>query len=194
MRCLSVTNGLTPLSERQPVPDNQEAFLTRSGPFAAKLIFEITDTIDPRDRVYTQDNDPNFSAVNYYMDDLTDTTNDSWKSVSGPQSVSFGPSSMHQYAGYYLEAEITDRTASLNGQVHDNIPDEPPPPHSWLHLLLVRIPQYESEFVVQLIVKNGELPALTNSQIAKQIMNHIVQTLNFQNFKALIPSPPGNTE
>jgi hypothetical protein len=187
--------GLTPpLSERQPVPDNQEAFLTRSGPFTAKLIFEITDTIDPRDRVYTQDNDPNFSAVNYYMDDLTDTTNDSWKSVNGPQSVSFGPSSMHQYAGYYLEAEMTDRTASLNGQVHDNIPGELPPPHSWLHLLLVRIPQYESEFVVQLIVKNGELPASTNSQIAKQIMNHIVQTLNFQNFKALIPSPPGNAE
>lgn len=189
--CHQQTNTV---SERQPVPDNQEAFLTRSGPFAAKLIFEITDPIEPRDQVHTRDKDPDFSAVNYYMDDLTEATNDSWKSVEGPQRVSFELSSMHHYTAYYLEAEITDQTAPLKGRAQDNIRGEPPQPHSWLYLLLVRVPQYESEFVVQLIVKNGDLPASTNSNIAMQIINHIVKTLHFENFKALIPTSPGNAE
>jgi hypothetical protein len=161
------------------------------------LIFEITDPIEPRDQVQTRDQDPDFRAVNYYMDDLTEATNDSWKSVEGPQRVSFELSSMHHYTAYYLEAEITDDTAPLKGRAPDNIrgePPPPPPPHSWLSLLLVRVPQYESEFVVQLMVKNGDLPASTNSNIAMQIINHIVKTLNFENFKALIPTSPGNVE
>jgi hypothetical protein len=181
-------------SDRQPVPDHQEAFLTPSGPFAAKLIFEITAPIDSRDRVHPGDNDPNLGAVNYYMDDLTDVTNDTWKNVEGPRRVAFELPSMHQYAAYYLETEITDRKSPTKGHFHDNIPGELPQPHSWFHLLLVRVPRHESEFVVQLIVKNGHLSALTNSRIAKQIMNHVFKTLNFKNFKALIPTPPGNTE
>jgi hypothetical protein len=175
-----------PLSERQPVPDHQEAFLSRSGPFAAKLIFEITDPIDPGDGIKTEDKDANLNAVSYYMDDLTEATNDRWKSVKGPQRVSFALSSMHQYVGYYLEAEITDQTGPLKGQCEDNIRVELLQPHSWLHLLLVRVPQYESEFIVQLVVQHGDLAASVNSHIAQQIINHIIATLNFQNFKALI--------
>lgn len=165
------------------------------------MIFEITDPIDTHDHEHAGDDDDdddaaaNFSAANYYMDDLTDVTNDRWKSVDGPRSVSFKLSSMHQYAASYLEAEITERRPPVEGHSHDNIPAEQPPPHSWLHLLLVRVPKYHSEFVVQLIVQNGDLPTSTNSSIAKQIMDHMVTTLNFKKLEALIPPPvPETTE
>jgi Ran-interacting Mog1 protein len=185
---------MTEYSNRQPVPDHQEAFLTPSGPFSAELILEITASVDLGGDEYLVDHDRNLAAVRYYMDDLTEATNDSWKSVEDPQRVYFESSSMNQYAAYYLEAEITDRSSPTKPYFHDSLPDRVPQPHSWLHLLFVRLPQYGSEFVIQFSVKKGNLSAEENSRIATQIVHQIVKTLDFKNFKALIPTPPGDTE
>jgi hypothetical protein len=185
---------LTPCSNRQPVPDHQEAFLTPSGPFDAKLIFEITASIDLGDGEYLADQDRNLAAVKYYMDDLTEATNDSWKSIEDPKRVYFESPSMNQYAAYYLEAEIMDRLSPTKRSFRDNIPERVPQPHSRLYLLFVRLPQHESEFVVQFIVRSGDLSAEENSRIATQIVHQIVKTLDFKNFKALIPTPQGDTE
>jgi acyl-coenzyme A thioesterase PaaI-like protein len=45
---------LTYHSDRQPIPDNQEAFLTPVGQFDARLIFEITEHIKPESRPHIQ--------------------------------------------------------------------------------------------------------------------------------------------
>jgi hypothetical protein len=190
----STVYRLTKFSNRQPVPDHQEAFLTPSGPFSAKLIFEITASIDLDDDEYLVDHDRNLAVVRYYMDDLTEATNDSWKSVEDPQRVYFKSSSMIQFAAYYLKAEITDRSRSTMPPFLDSIPDRVPQPHSWLHLLFVRLPQHESEFVVQFIVKNGDLSAEENLRIATHIVHQIVETLDFKDFKALIPTMPEDEE
>ena len=170
-------------SKRQPVPDNQEAFLTPDGPFDARLIFEIAEYIEPDDNQdlpptgFADQESLNLAAVKYYMDDLANVTNDAWKSVGEPRRISLGESgshSMNQYPAYYLEAQITSKSSSQA--------------QSWLHLLFVRVPQYGSEFIFQMFVKDGNLSAAENSRIAQAITFKIAKTLDFNNFATLVGS------
>jgi hypothetical protein len=188
----STLHRLTQCSDRQPVPDNQEAFLTPRGPFSAQLIFEITDPINLGDHLHGADCDLNLAAIRFYMDDLTLVTNDTWRSVKEPRKISLGLSSMNQYAGYYLETQLTTRS-SLKTDSYDDVTSNPSQPHSWLHLLFIRVPQHESEFVIQMVVKNGNLSAMENLRIAQQVVFKITETLEFKNFKALVGNSAANT-
>lgn len=182
---------LTYHSDRQPVPDNQEAFLTPVGQFDAKLIFEITEHIKPEGRSHIQaanfeaQESINIAAAKYYLDDLLSVTGDSWRSVDEPRRIDLGVPSMKRHSAYYLEAEITPQlgpSAQSNEQLHDILVQ----PTSWLHLLFVRAPVYGSEFVAQMVVKKGNLSAEDNSRMAQQVMSRIAETLDFKNFEALI--------
>jgi hypothetical protein len=178
-------------SDRQPVPDNQEAFLTPVGQFDAKLIFEITEYIKPEGHPYIQatnfevQESTNIAAAKYYLDDLLSVTGDSWRSVNEPRRIDLGVPSMKRYSAYYLEAEITPQlgsSAQSDEQPHGILVQ----PTSWLHLLFVRAPVYGSEFVAQMVVKKGNLSAEDSSRIAHQVMSKIAETLDFKNFEALI--------
>lgn len=182
---------LTYCSDRQPVPDNQEAFLTPVGQFDAKLIFEITEHIKPESHPHIQaanfeaQESTNIAAAKYYLDDLLSVTGDSWRSVNGPRRIDLGVPSMKQYSAYYLEAEITPQlgpSAQSEEQPHDTLVQ----PTSWLYLLFVRAPAHSSEFVAQMLVKKGNLSAEDNSRIAQQVISKIAETLDFKNFEALI--------
>jgi hypothetical protein len=182
---------LTYHSDRQPVPDNQEAFITPVGQFDARLIFEITEYIKPESRPHIQAVDSeaqesiNIAAAKYYLEDLLSVTGDSRRSVDEPRRIDLGVPSMKRYSAYYLETEITpqlDPSAQSNGQLHDTLVQ----PVSWLHLLFVRAPVYGSEFVIQMVVKKGDLSVEDNSRIAQQVMSKIGETLDFKNFEALI--------
>src|ERR1700733_14404711 len=125
---MSLPCMLTYHSDRQPVPDNQEAFLTPVGQFDAKLIFEITEHIKPESRSHIQaanfeaQESTNIAAAKYYLDDLLSVTGDSWRSVDEPRRVDLGVPSMKRHSAYYLEAEITPQlgpSAQSNEQLHD---------------------------------------------------------------------------
>jgi hypothetical protein len=178
-------------SDRQPVPNNQEAFLTPVGQFDAKLIFEITEHIKPESHPDTQaanfevQESINIAAAKYYLDDLLSVTGDSWRSVNEPRRIDLGVPSMKQYSAYYLEAEITPQLGSSTQS------DEQPQgvlvqPTSRLHLLFVRAPVFGSEVVAQMVVKKGNISAEDSSRIAHQVMFKIAETLDFKNFEALI--------
>jgi hypothetical protein len=178
-------------SERQPVPDNQEAFLTPVGQFDAKLIFEITEHIKPEggpdlDAANSEAQESiNIAAAKYYLDDLLSVTGDSRRNVNGPKRIDLGVPSMKRYSAYYLEAEIAPQpgpSAQSEGQLHDNMVQ----PANWLHLLFVRAPVHGSEFVAQMLVRKGELSAEDNSRTAQQVMSKIAETLEFKNLEALI--------
>jgi hypothetical protein len=176
---------LTYHSDRQPIPDNQEAFLTPVGQFDARLIFEITEHIKPESRPHIQAADSeaqesiNIAAVKYYLEDLLSVIGDSWRSVNEPRRIDLGVPSMKRYSAYYLEAEITPQ---LGPSAHDTLVQS----ISWLHLLFVRAPVYGSEFVAQMVVKKGDLSVEDNSRIAQQVVSKIAETLDFKNFEALI--------
>ena len=182
--------GLTYCSDRQPVPDNQEAFLTSNGPFDAKLIFEIAEYINPHDQLHTPDyhvqEQRDIAAVKFYMEDLTNVTNDTWMSVKEPRRKRFGVASMNQNAAYYLATEVTTRSSPKESSL-DALPGPSSQPHSWLHLLFVRLPEHGSDFVVHMNVKHGRLSAMQNLSIAEQTMFKIAETLDFSDFEALIP-------
>jgi hypothetical protein len=183
---------LTYHSDRQPVPDSQEAFLTPVGQFDAKLIFEITEHIKPENGPNIQaanfevQESINIAAAKYYLDDLMSVTGDSWRSVNEPRRIDLGVPSMKRYSAYYLEAEIAPQlglSAQSDRKPHDTLVQ----PTGWLHLLFVRAPVHGSEFVAQMVVKKGNLSAEDNSRIAQQVMSKIAETLDFKNFEALIP-------
>jgi hypothetical protein len=182
---------LTYHSDRQPIPDNQEAFLTPVGQLDARLIFEITEHIKPESRPHIQAADSeaqesiNIAAVKYYLEDLLSVTGDSWRSVNEPRRIDLGVPSMKRYSAYYLEAEITPQlgpSAQPNEQLHDTLVQQ----ISWFHLIFVRVPVYGSEFVAQMVVKKGDLSVEDNSRIAQQVVSKIAETLDFKNFEALI--------
>lgn len=178
-------------SNRQPVPDSQEAFLTPAGQFDAKLIFEITEHIEPESHPSIQaanlevQESMNIAAAKYYLDDLLSVTGDSWRNVNEPRRIDLGVPSMKRYSAYYLEVEITPQlgpSAQSDEQPHDTLAQ----PTSWLHLLFVRAPVHGSEFVAQMLVKKGNLSVEDSSRIAHQVMSKIAETLDFKNFEALI--------
>ena len=176
---------LTRHSARQPVPDNQEAFLSPSGSLDTKLIFEIAEYIAPPDQMHPVDDSHlqaiNLAALKYYVEDLASVTDDEWKSVNEPRKVDLGVPSMKSYSAYYLEAQIFARTGT-KADSHDDLLRAPSQPHSWLHLLFVRILEHESEFVVQMTVENGAQDLST----AEQVMFKIIETLDFKSFDALV--------
>src|SRR4051794_33006813 len=182
---------LTYHSVRQPVPDNQEAFLTPVGRFDARLIFEITEHIKPESGPHIEaanfevQESINVAAAKYYLDDLLSVTGDSWREVNEPRRIDLGVPSMKRYSAYYLEAEITPQLGP-SGQSDEQSHDILVQPTSWLHLILVRAPVHGSELVAQMVVKKGNLSAEDNSCLAQQVMSKIAETLDFKNFEALI--------
>ena len=176
---------LTRHSDRQPVPDNQEAFLTLSGPLDARLIFEIAEYITPRDQLHDADGSLpqalDLAALKYYVDDLLSVTEDNWKNTDEPRKIVLGPPSMKAYSAYYLEAQIFAQTGTKAGS-HGDVPGTSLKPHSALYLLFVRASQHGSEFVVQMIVKHGQ----QNPSDAEQVMFRIAETLEFKSFDALV--------
>ena len=176
---------LTHHSNRQPVPNNQEAFLTPSAPLDARLIFEIAEYITPHDQLHHADDSLpqalDLAALKYYVDDLMSVTDDNWKNTNEPRRIDLGLPSMKAYSAYYLEAQIFARTGTKAGS-HGDVPGTSPKSHSALYLLFVRASQHGSEFVVQMIVKNGQ----QNPSIAEQVMFRIAETLDFKSFDALV--------
>ena len=212
---ITSTNYASPCSDFRQVPSHQEVYLSRTTltnlvieinqyvsaeeagmPMVQPIRDPQTGEPDPMAGHPSPDLKDK-SALLYHLHDLIDET-DTLNVISTPQRVQLSDSSLSNHSTWLTKGKVHVRTPVRGNQHHQpqtmesvlSSPEGQPQTRSensttTIHLLLVRIPEKETDLLVQVNVPYKELnqeTIQTEEQAAEMIMERIIGSLGIRDW------------